>query len=104
MRAQVAEALRSGKQLDPAALARKADFQSVGIEPTLGQITRNPTQFANERNLRGVANVGEPLMVRFANQNRQLGEKIGDSTRITQRPNKSQDADLSKASRKSTNH
>lgn len=76
MRQQVVTALKEGKELDAAALMRKADFEAAGIKPTLGQITRDATQFANERNLRGVANVGEPLMQRFAEQNKALTEGI----------------------------
>jgi len=77
LRMQATEALRTGRRLDPAALMRKADFDTVGIAPTRGQITRDPIQFANERNLRGVANVGEPLQARFSEQNRALAERVG---------------------------
>lgn len=72
VQAQVAEALKTGKQVDPAALARAADFESLGIQPTVGQVTRAPTQFARERNLRGVEGAGEPLAQRFADQDNAL--------------------------------
>lgn len=72
VQAQVADALRNGRQVDPAALARAADFEALGIKPTQGQITRNPTQFARERNLRGVEGAGEPLATRFAEQDNAL--------------------------------
>lgn len=78
IRQQVLEALKSGKQIDAAALARKMDFQNAGVEPTLGQVTRNATQFARERNLRGVPGVGEPLQTRFDTQNQQLQQSIGN--------------------------
>ena len=77
LRQQVVEAMKSGKKLDAAAALRKADFDSVGIKPTLGQVTRDATQFARERNLRGVENVGEPLMQRFAAQDKALTSGLG---------------------------
>lgn len=73
IRQQVNEALKAGKQLDPAALLRKQDFDELRVPGTLGQITRDPTQFATERNLRGA----DPrLTVRFNDQNRALGERL----------------------------
>lgn len=78
LRQQVLGSLKQGKQKDAAAILRKADFESVGVQPTLGQITRDSTQFARERNLRGVPGVGEPLQTRFDQQNQQLQQRIGD--------------------------
>lgn len=69
---QVYEALKTGKQLDPNALLRKAEFEALGIQPTQGQVTRDPMQFARERNLRGIEGAGEPLAQRFSEQNNQL--------------------------------
>lgn len=77
LRRQVAEALKQGKKLDPAAMLRKQDFDALGVPATGGQITRDATQFARERNLRGVAGVGEPLMNRFEIQNQALQKKVG---------------------------
>lgn len=76
VQAQVAQALKDGKQIDPAAILRKADFESLGVTPTRGQITRDPTQYARERNLRGVEGAGEPLAQRFQQQNNQLLQVI----------------------------
>jgi hypothetical protein len=76
LRTHMATSLQAGKQVDPVALARRADFDALGIEPTLGQITRDPMQFARERSLRGVENVGEPLMARFQTQGNKLAERI----------------------------
>lgn len=78
IRTQVTDALRTGKTIDPAAIARKMEFESVGIKPTLGQITRDPTQFATERNMRGIQGAGEPLANRFNEQNSQLNTLIGN--------------------------
>lgn len=76
LRQEVLTALRTGRQIDPAALLRQGDFRSLGVEPTAGQLTRDATQFARERNLRGVAGVGEPLMQRFETQNQTLGQRL----------------------------
>jgi hypothetical protein len=76
LQAQAAEALNRGKQLDMAAALRTMEFEKLGIQPTLGQITRNPVQFARERNLRGIEGVGDPLQARFSEQNRKLAELL----------------------------
>lgn len=80
VRKQVSDALDSGKTVDATHLLRKSDFDSLGMQGTLGQITRDPTQFAQERNLRGVAGVGEPLMQRFDAQNQRL-QKLAEALR-----------------------
>ncbi|MBV2183162.1 MAG: hypothetical protein KUL88_01285 [Rhizobium sp.] len=77
LRQDAANALKTGKKLDVPAALRANDFEALGIKPTLGQITRDPTQFAMERNLRGVAGAGEPLMHRLEQQNQQLSSAIG---------------------------
>lgn len=55
VRDETLKAFNQGKKIDPAALLRKQDFEALGIKPMTGQITRDPTQFAMERNLRGVS-------------------------------------------------
>jgi hypothetical protein len=57
LREQVGASLANGQTFDAKAALRKSDFQSLGIEPTLGQITRDPMQYAREMNLRGVDGV-----------------------------------------------
>lgn len=64
----VSLSLQKGQKLDPAAMLRKADFESLGIQGTTGQITRDPMAYARERNLRGIEGVGEPLLQRFGQQ------------------------------------
>lgn len=76
LREQVRDSLMHGKKLDAAAALRKADFDAAGMPATQGQITRDPTQFARERNLRGVAGVGEPLQATFTGQNQELQRRI----------------------------
>lgn len=78
VRKDVAAALESGKSLDPAALARKLDFEALGMQGTTGQITRNPVQFARERNLSGVQDAGEALATVFNQQPRQLAGKLDE--------------------------
>ena len=78
IRSQVLSALKTGKQLDPAALMRENDFSMLGIPATQGQITRDATQFASERNLRAVPGAGEPLLNRFAQQNTGLSKAVAD--------------------------
>jgi hypothetical protein len=68
------KALRAGRELDVAALARSADFEELGMKPLLGQITRDPTQFAQERNLRGA---GTGIQERLTEQNRALQNLFG---------------------------
>jgi hypothetical protein len=69
-------ALRSGGALDADALARKADFESIGIKPTLGQVTRDPMQYQFEQNTRGVVGSGESLSQRFNEQNSGLIDAV----------------------------
>lgn len=80
LRKQVSDSLRAGKPLDPAALLRKQDFEAMGTQGTKGQITREPMQFAKERNLRGVSGVGEPLTGRFTEQNQILQRTLSGAS------------------------
>lgn len=77
LRGQVEEALKQGQKPDAAAMLRQQDFEALGMPSTLGQVTRDATQFAREKNLRGVAGVGEPLMQRFEQQDQMLGKMLG---------------------------
>lgn len=72
LRAQVQQSLTQGTKLDTAAALRKADFEALNMQPTLGQITREPGQFAREQNLRGVEGVGDELLARLQTQGNQL--------------------------------
>ena len=77
LRAQAQHALSQGQDLDTAAALRKADFEAIGQQPLLGQITRDPIQFARERNLRGIAGAGEPIAARLAGQTEGLNRTLG---------------------------
>lgn len=81
VRRQAAEALASRQTLNPAAALRRAQAEAVGLTGdaalTAGQLTRDPIQFATERNLSGIVlntpqGPGNPLSARFAAQNRAL--------------------------------
>lgn len=71
---QLREAYRQGKEIDPAALLRKHDFELLGIQPLRGQITREAAQYAQERNLRGVM---PAIQERLTEQNRTLQDIFG---------------------------
>lgn len=55
LRADLASALKADQNLDPAAVARLADFKLTGTTPTLGSVTRDPVQFTKEQNLAKIA-------------------------------------------------
>ncbi|WP_161793195.1 glucosaminidase domain-containing protein [Bordetella avium] len=78
VRKKIGESLLAGRATDPAAHLRRAEFEMLGMQPTLGQITRDPMQFAAERNMRGInmsgssQAPGNPLATRFSEQNSNL--------------------------------
>jgi hypothetical protein len=81
LRKQMAESVAGGMKLDPVAAFRVAQAETLGLTGdaafTLGQATRDPMRFAQERNLAGIAintpqGPTNPLATRFANQNRAL--------------------------------
>lgn len=55
LRAEMASALQSGKEIDPAAVSRLAAFKSVGATPTRGMISQDPVQITREQNLSKIA-------------------------------------------------
>lgn len=74
LKAEVEAALKVGKLVNPAAVARKADFDALGMKGTSGQITRDPTQYTDEMNLSKLAGIGTPLRERMNEQSRRLSE------------------------------
>ena len=68
LRIEVAQAMRTGRDLDPAAVRRLADFAQVpGVTPTRGALTLDPVQITRERNLAKMgANSGDPGLQRLA--------------------------------------
>lgn len=55
LRSQLAGSLQAGKELDPEALRRMADFMTVGATPTRGMVSQNPVQITQEMNLAKMA-------------------------------------------------
>lgn len=76
LKIEATTALKSGQELDAPALLRKMDFQSVGVKPTLGQITRDPGQYTRELNLRGVQNAGEGIQNRLSEQQAAIAARL----------------------------
>lgn len=55
LRNELRSALSAGKELDPAAVARLADFRALGVTPTRGTVTLDPVQITREKNLSKLA-------------------------------------------------
>lgn len=72
---KAAAAGNAGK--DPAAVARAADFKAAGIPYLTGQATRDPRQFAAEKNLSQLPGVGDELTARLSEQANLLRQKVG---------------------------
>jgi hypothetical protein len=51
MRQELASALRTNQELDPAAVSRLLDFKATGLTPTRGMLTLDPVQITREQNL-----------------------------------------------------
>jgi hypothetical protein len=80
VRGNVARGLSEGKNIDARALMRRAEGEAV-LGPDagllLGQATRDPLQFAEELNLRGIQNAGKPIADRLSRQNERLIDAVG---------------------------
>lgn len=74
---EVQKSLKAGGVIDREAISRLADFKQLGIEPTVGQVTRNPLQFSREQNL-ARTETGLPIAERLGSQNLQLLGAIDD--------------------------
>lgn len=72
LRSELQGALAAGRELDPQAVARLADFQRVGATPTRGMVSQNPVQITREMNLAKMgANSGDDALQGLAQvQNR----------------------------------
>lgn len=73
MRTEVADALSTGGQLNPAAVRRLLDFKTVGATPTRGMLTQDPVQLTREKNLAKVGanstDIGLQRLPRLENEN-----------------------------------
>lgn len=74
---RAAPILANNPGANPAAVARAADFKQLGIQPTLGQISRDPQQFTIEQNMRSAS---QPLTQRFNQQQQQLAAMLQQLT------------------------
>lgn len=74
LKAQVQDALKAGRKVDPTELIRLTQAQTLPVPvPMLkGQIARDPMQFAKEQNLRGIQGLGEPITETLTAQNKAL--------------------------------
>ena len=76
VRQQVLEGLKGGTRIDAASTIRKMDFAAQGVPALRGQITRDPSQYSGDMNLRGVATVGEPVQNLLNAQNTKITSDI----------------------------
>lgn len=68
--------LRTGMDLDPTQLARKADIEAVGARGTRAAVTRNPKDWRTMQNLRGVDNAGEGIAARQSGDAQAMGDYL----------------------------
>jgi hypothetical protein len=55
LRTELKSSLQAGKELDPQAVRRLADFRTVGATPTRGMVSQDPVQITREMNLAKMA-------------------------------------------------
>jgi len=72
---QVVKASRGNIGKDPAAVARAADFKAEGLPYLTGQATRDPKQFAIEKNL---SQTNDDITALLQGQSSQLRQKVGN--------------------------
>ncbi len=78
---QTQRSLNVGADLNIDELARKADFDMLGMEPTRGQLSHNPQQVRFEKNTAGITGPGDELANRFNQQNAQLIDNVNQMHR-----------------------
>ncbi len=96
LRVQMQDALRAGQELDPAAVRRLAEFQTIGATPTRGMVTQDPVRITQEMNLakmgansgdgqlQGLARVQNQNNTRLINVMNEAGASRGDMFRAGQ--------------------
>lgn len=106
MRDEVAQALRTGGDLDPAAMARLLQFRTVGATPTRGQLTQDPVQITLEKNLAKTgansADMGLQRLPRLENENTQTLLTRLDEAGAAKAPDAYRTGELAIGSLKST--
>lgn len=68
--------LKTNNVVDPLAIVRRQDFERLGIDPTRGQVLRDPRQYQMEQNLAQIEGVGDPLLQRLAEQQGAFGRAL----------------------------
>lgn len=76
--AQSRKALNIGADLNIDEIAAKSDFDLLGMKPTKGQLSLDPTQVRFEKNTSGITGAGDDLAQRFNQQNDQLIEGVNN--------------------------
>ena len=74
--ADAKEQLKTSNVVDPLAIVRRQDFEKLGIEPTRGQVLRDPRQYQMEQNLAQIEKIGDPLLQRLAQQQEGFGRAL----------------------------
>ena len=77
--ARTTASLEGNPGVNPQSAVRAADFGSLGMKGTLGQVSRDAGTFAQEQNMRGTE-LGAPLLNKFTAQNVQLGNALSAAT------------------------
>ncbi|WP_151823437.1 hypothetical protein [Acinetobacter nosocomialis] len=83
LRKEAADALKSGKNLNPEAVARKAILDQVGIKGTKAQVSGNAQQWQREAELAKLQDVGAPLREKFIDDNKQLASLLDSANART---------------------
>jgi hypothetical protein len=76
LRETVLTNLKNGYKIDPAAQLRKMDFDAQGVPALRGQITRDPSQYSRDLNVRGIEGAGEPVQNILSAQNQKITSDI----------------------------
>lgn len=78
LRYEVTQSLKKTGRIDPAAVQRRAAFAEAGIDPTKAWITRDPVDWTNLENMRGIAGGGERIQQRVADANKRMGGMLDE--------------------------
>lgn len=78
MQAEVADALKAGKVIDPKSIARQSALKSVGIRGTRAQVSGDAAQWQAERALSKLQEVGDPLRYKYVGDHAALSGKLDE--------------------------
>ncbi|ENV46057.1 hypothetical protein P255_01417 [Acinetobacter brisouii CIP 110357] len=83
LRKNAVAATKSGKDLNPDAVARQALFGKLGLKGTQSQVTRSSQQWQKEAELAKIQGAGDPLRNKFNQDNVQLKGLLDDAASKT---------------------